>query len=41
MTTNNINNNHYPVGVVYGATWEMPVELVLLHLKKIGGVLEE
>ena len=41
MTTDNINNNNYPVGVVYGPTCEMPVELVLLHLKALGGVLEE
>jgi len=36
-----INNNHYPVGWVVGSSNEMPVELVLLHLKKIGGVLKE
>lgn len=35
-----INNNHYPVGFVIGSTCEMPVELVVLHVKKIGGVLE-
>jgi len=37
---NNINNN-YPVGVVVGLSSEMPVDLVLLHLKAIGGVLED
>ena len=37
MTT----NNHYPVGVVVGLSDEMPLELVLLHLKAVGGVLEE
>jgi len=35
-----MNNNHYPEGVVFGLSDEMPVELVLLHLKKVGGVLE-
>ena len=40
MKNNNINNI-YPVGVVYGSSGEMPVDLVLLHLKKIGGVLED
>lgn len=34
-------NNHYPEGAVFGSCVEMPVELVLLHAKKIGGVLEE
>ena len=33
-------NNNYPEGVVFGLSDEMPVELVLLHLKKVGGVLE-
>jgi len=36
-----MNNNHTKKGVVYGLTCEMPVELVLLHLKQIGGVLRE
>ena len=36
-----MNNNNYPEGVVFGLSNEMPVELVLLHLKKIGGVLEK
>jgi len=36
-----MNNNNYPVGVVFGSCDEMPLELVLLHLKKIGGVLKE
>ena len=36
-----MNNNYYPVGVVFGSCDEMPVELVLSHLKKIGGVLKE
>ena len=36
-----LNNNHYPVGVVFGSCDDMPVELVLLHVKKLGGVLEE
>ena len=35
-----MNNNNYPEGVVFGLSNEMPVELVLLHLKKVGGVLE-
>lgn len=35
------NNNHYPVGWVVGSSDEMSVELVLLHVKKVGGVLEE
>lgn len=37
MTT----NNNYPEGVVFGSCGEMPVELVVLHLKQIGGVLVE
>lgn len=36
-----MNNNHYPEGVVFGLSNEMPVELVVLHVKKIGGVLKE
>ena len=36
-----LNNNHYPVGVVFGSCDDMPVELVLLHVKKLGGVLED
>jgi len=36
-----MNNNHYPVGVVFGSSSKMPVELVLSHLKKVGGVLKE
>ena len=35
-----MNNNHYQEGVVFGLSVEMPVELVLLHLKAIGGVLK-
>ena len=35
------NNNYYPEGLVFGSCNEMTVELVLLHLKKIGGVLED
>ena len=35
-----MKNNHYPEGVVFGLSSEMPVELVLLHAKKIGSVLE-
>jgi len=34
-----MNNNNYPV--VVGSCVEMPFELVLLHLKCVGGVLEE
>ena len=34
-------NNNYPVGFVIGSSNEMPVDLVILHLKAIGGVLEE
>ena len=36
-----INNNHVGKGYVLVLSSEMPVDLVLLHLKKIGGVLEE
>lgn len=36
-----MNNNHYPVGYVIGSCDVMPVELVLLHVKSIGGVLKE
>ena len=36
-----MNNNHYPQGVVFGCSNEMPIELVILHLKEIGGVLKE
>jgi len=36
-----MNNNHVGKGYVIGSSYEMPVELVLLHIKKIGGVLEE
>ena len=36
-----INNNHVGKGYVLGLSSEMPVELVLLHLKKVGGVLED
>lgn len=36
-----MNNNHYPVGYVVGLSSEMPVELFVLHVKKLGGVLEE
>lgn len=32
-------NNNYPV--VVGSCDEMPFELVLLHLKHMGGVLKE
>ena len=35
------NNNYNNKGYVIGPCSEMPVELVLLHLKKIGGVLEK
>ena len=35
-----MNNNHYQEGVVFGLSEEMPFELVILHLKQIGGVLE-
>lgn len=38
---NNIINNHTQSGFVVGLSSEMPVELVLLHAKKIGGVLKE
>ena len=38
---NNIINNHTQSGFVVGLSSEMPVELVLLHLKKVGGVLED
>ena len=38
---NNIINNHVGKGYVIGSIHEMPVDLVLLHLKKIGGVLED
>lgn len=34
-----MNNNNYPV--VFGCSNNMPVELVILHLKEIGGVLEK
>ena len=37
MTT---NNNHYQEGVVFGSCNDVPLELVILHLKKIGGVLK-
>jgi len=33
-------NKYYPAGVVFGLSNVMPVELVLLHAKKIGVVLE-
>ena len=36
-----MNNNHYPVGVVFGCSSEMPVELVVLHLKAVGDVLKD
>ena len=36
-----MNNNYYQEGVVFGSCGEMPFELFLLHVKKIGGVLEE
>ena len=36
-----MESNHYPIGVVFGPTCEMPVELVLLHVKEIGGVLRD
>lgn len=38
--TINMNNNHYKSGFIIGSTIEIPVELILLHVKKIGGVLE-
>jgi len=38
---NNIINNHKQSGFVVGLSSEMPVDLVVLHLKQIGGVLEE
>ena len=41
MKNNNIINNHKQSGFVVGLSGEMPVDLVLLHLKKIGGVLED
>lgn len=34
-------NKYYPQGIVFGLSDEMPVELVILHLKAIGGVLKE
>ena len=34
-------NKYYPVGFVIGSSNEMPVDLVILHLKAIGGVLKE
>lgn len=35
-----MNNNHTSKGYVLGSSDEMPVELVLLHAKKLG-VLEK
>jgi len=36
-----MNTNHTERGFVVGSCEEMSLELVLLHLKKIGGVLKE
>ena len=36
-----LNNNHYQQGFVIGSSNDMSVELVLLHVKKVGGVLKE
>ena len=35
-----INNNHYPVGWVVGSCG-VSFELILLHVKAVGGVLRE
>jgi len=35
-----LNNNHYPVGWIVGSC-DVPFELVLLHVKSVGGVLKE
>ncbi len=35
-----MNSNHTQNGLVFGSCDDMPFELVLLHLKVVGGVLE-
>jgi len=34
-----LNNNHYKSGFIIGTT-KISIELILLHVKAVGGVLE-